>query len=396
MSITEYQTQVFNDLMALCKNNEVFYYVDQRVNDDRFRVFHYRLAKYSDWLHPHALECRGIVFRLNMKGEPQALVCWPFPKFFNLHENPFTMDLDLNNPKAIMEKMDGSIMSSMIIGNIVWLKSNASLTSDHAYAANNVLKRHDVLYKFTKDLTLAGYTVIFEFTSPHPDFRIVVGYEESALTILAVRNNTTGQIYNSSEIFTEVTFNFEDEYEGIENYLVKDIVHEVDDPHAFVEKIPHMTDIEGYVVRLASGQLVKIKTEWYMKLHHIQDSINSKRRLYEAVVYDTIDDIRSRFFDNEGAMKIIDEMQEKVSEIYNHMVVSVETYHKENKHLSQKDYAIKGKSTLDPIHFGLAMQMYHGRKVDFKAAMIKHRKNFGIFDDPMEIKRIPSEANIEE
>ena len=397
MTMTEYQTQVFKDLMALCKDNDVFYYVDQKVNDDRYRVFHYRLAKYSDWLHPHALECRGIVFRLDTKYEPQSLACWPFPKFFNLHENPFTMDVELQNPQAIMLKMDGSIMSSMIVGDIVWLKSNASLTSDHAYAANNILKKHDLLFEFTKTLTLDMHTVIFEFTSPHPDFRIVVGYDEPSLTILAVRNNLNGELYTSDQVM-QLAKKYDQKFEAIESYMVKDITHEVGhithDVNSFVESIPQMTDIEGYVVRLADGQLVKIKTEWYMKLHHIQDSINSKRRLYEAVVYDTIDDIRSRFFDNKGAMQIIDEMQEKVSEIYNHMVVTVESYHEQNKHLTQKEYAIKGKAELDSINFGLVMQMYHGRKVDFKAAMIKHRKHFGIFDDPMDIKRIPTEAEI--
>ena len=65
-----------------------------------------------------------------------------------------------------------------------------------------------------------------------------------------------------------------------------------------------MQNIEGYVIRLASGQRVKIKTAWYLALHHTKDSINSPRRLFEAVLEEATDDMRSLFYDDKLANSI--------------------------------------------------------------------------------------------
>jgi hypothetical protein len=50
--------------------------------------------------------------------------------------------------------------------------------------------------------------------------------------------------------------------------------------------------------------------------------------------------------------------------------------------MERKDFAIKGQAELDKLCFGLVMAKYSGKEVDYKATLIKHRKNFGIKDDP--------------
>ena len=125
-----------------------------------------------------------------------------------------------------------------------------------------------------------------------------------------------------------------------------------------------------------------------MVLHHLKDSINSQRRLYEAVVYETIDDVRAQFWDDEVALQIIEDMEEKVRPIYNNMVALVEDFYEANKHLERKDYAIKGQKECGKLYFGLAMGKYLGREPDYKAHMVKYRKDYGIKDDP---KPVPVE-----
>ena len=68
--MNSYMKNLWNDLMALCASNEAFYFVDQTKDGDKYRVFTYRLASYSDFLLPNALECRGHTFRLDANDKP--------------------------------------------------------------------------------------------------------------------------------------------------------------------------------------------------------------------------------------------------------------------------------------------------------------------------------------
>lgn len=376
--MNELQQKIYDDLVRLVENHESFYYTDQILSGYTYRIFNYRLASYSQWLEPSAMESRGITFLVDHSGHDAkalALVSWPFEKFFNLHENPMTMELDLSDPLEIQDKMDGSLISTMyMVGESrVWLKSKGSLFSEQAMAAMRLLetKRYEYLRYFIDALVMTmDYTVIMEYTAP--DNRIVVGYDEPALTVLAIRDNHTGA-YIPLDTYAE--------HEASE-FFVRDITREVEDVNSFVESIKDLQGLEGYIIKLKTGQRVKIKSEWYLKLHHIKDSINSPRRLFEAVVYDTVDDIRASFYDDENALKIIDAMAELVSKHYNHMVDTVERFYERNKHLERKDYAILGQKELEPTHFGLAMSKYIGREVDYRATMVKNRKQYGIKDDP--------------
>lgn len=369
------QQEIFDSLMRLVEKDESFFYSDQVLSGHLYRIFNYRLASYTQWLEPYALESRGITFMLDDNEQAVALVSWPFEKFFNLHENPFTMDLDLDNPLEVHEKMDGSLISSMyMVGESrVWLKSKGSLFSEQAQAANKLLatEEYEILQEFVDDLVMAmDYTVIMEYTAP--DNRIVVAYDKPGLTVLGVRDNQTGK-YIPLETFT---------LSEARRFFVRDIVDEVHDTEEFVKTIADMQHIEGFVIRCNNGQRVKIKGDWYAKLHHIKDSINSQRRLFEAVVYDTIDDVRAQFYDDAQAMALIEDMEEKVSTIYNHMVDTVERFYERNKKMERKDYAILGQEELDKALFGLAMNKYLGKEVDYKAFMVKNRKSYGIKDDP--------------
>jgi len=369
---------LYANLMALTEADEAFYYVDQMLASNQYRIFLYRLASYSQWLLPDALESRGITFHIDKDENPIAIVSRPFHKFFNLYENPFTMDLEFtqDNVVSVLDKMDGSLISTMNVNGGVWLKSKGSLFSEQAMSANALLTKEE--YKPLLDfLTLMmdnDCTVCMEYTAPTN--RIVIGYPEASLTVLAIRDNNTGR-YHPLEFWEH------DAGEAAQHF-VKNHVDDIDDVQAFIDGIPEMEKVEGFVI-WTDNMTVKIKTEWYMVLHHLKDSINSQRRLYEAVVYETIDDVRAQFWDDEVALQIIEDMEEKVRPIYNHMVNLVEQFFLDNKHLERKEYAIKGQQECGKLYFGLAMSKYLGREVDYKAHMVKYRKEYGIKDDPVAV-----------
>lgn len=383
--LNDLHKEMYKDLMTLVDTNEAFFYSDHIHTSGTYRIFLYRLASYSQWLFPHALEARGITFEVD-GDDVVELVSWPFDKFFNYRENPFTMDLDFTKTIQILDKMDGSLISSMLIDGRLWLKSKGSLFSDQAIAANRFIKLDESidLLEFVENMAKENCTVCMEYTAP--DNRIVIGYPEAALTVLCVRDNETGRYFPLDM--------FEDDYEDASVFFVDDAIESVkqltdNNVEAFVDKIPEMEDIEGYVLLLSDGTRVKIKTEWYLVLHRIKDSINSQRRLFEAIVYETIDDVKAAFYDDEMALETIDSMEIKVLKLQKDTINTVENFHAANKHLDRKGYAIKGQKELEKVYFGLAMNLYLGYDVDYKVFMIKNRIKFGIKDDPIDNEELP-------
>lgn len=94
---------LYIDLMRLAETNEAFYFKDFPAhNSGVYRIFNYRLAQYSDWLLPSALEASGIMF--HVLDDVVTLVCRPMEKFFNDYENPLAENLDYTNIKQAMYK----------------------------------------------------------------------------------------------------------------------------------------------------------------------------------------------------------------------------------------------------------------------------------------------------
>lgn len=371
---------LYNKLMNLVQSNEAFYFQDFERNGSKFRIFNYRLASYTDFLNEGALEARGVMFEVDEQGQFVRLACRPQPKFFNLNENPMTIGLDMQHVRHVGLKVDGSLIStywSVVDGNkVLCLKTKGSLFSDQAVAAEKWLSARPELYQELLKLTVAGYTVNLEWVAP--DNRVVIGYLEPKLIVLNVREQSTGKMMFTFEELAEQVKPLDVAHVG--TYWVDMLV--VNDPVAFVAGVPAMQGVEGFVVVLDDGMTVKCKTEWYLVQHRAKDSINSDRRLFETVLEEATDDLRSLFHDDPLVVQRIAEMEQKVDKIFNHMVRVVEDFYNANKELSRKDYAIKGQQEVEPLYFGLVMNKYVGKPTDYKSFMKSKYKLFGIKDDP--------------
>lgn len=92
---------LFNDLMKLVnEENSPFYFVDQYFEETYYRVFSYRLANYTDFCKPNALECRGHMFEVTDKGEFISLISLPMAKFFNYNE----LLSYINTPESLLHR----------------------------------------------------------------------------------------------------------------------------------------------------------------------------------------------------------------------------------------------------------------------------------------------------
>lgn len=361
--------------MSLTREGEVFYFQDFTLDTSVYRIFNYRLASYTEFLKQSAMECRGIMFEVTVAGEFVRLASRPMQKFFNLNENPLTMGLDLMMVDTVESKADGSLISTYLHNNQLCLKSRGSLFSEQAIDAMKWLKTDPVFEATLWDFASEGITVNLEWCAPQN--RIVIGYTHPHLKVLNARDIETGEYIERSALDLEFG-----------NHVIERVDLNGLDVAAFVQSIPQMQDdIEGYVARI--GDLwFKIKTEKYMSLHHAKDSINNPRRLFEAVVDEGVDDLRSMFAHDALAISQIDEMQTRVSSLYNHMVNTVETFYKHNKDLDRKDYAIKGRDSanLDQLYFGLAMNMFIGRPVEYKSFLKSKYKELGFKDEKLVVE----------
>jgi len=367
--MNKFQQNLYIELMNLSEGFEAFYYKDFPLEDTTYRIFNYRLASYTDFLQPGALECRGIMFEV-CGDEAIRLASFPMEKFFNLNENPFTMGLDLSEIQSIELKVDGSLISTFHHNGRLLCKSKESINSYQAQRSNVLIERNETLHKEIEELARHGMTVNMEYL-PRADseHRVVIGHQEEGLVVLSVRNNETGA-YHSPHMLTA--------YPALLTHWVKHVTP--DDPEEFVKQIGNMEDVEGYIVYLPHI-CFKAKTLWYLTQHRAKDSVNSPRRLYEAVIAEATDDLRSLFFSDAIVLEKIDAMEQKVGHWYNELVEQVETFYDDNQDLERKWYAIKGQKELPKIVFGLAMQKYTGREINYKEFMIKKWKEFGIKDE---------------
>ncbi len=373
--MNDFQKTLYSNLMTLCSNKEqeAFYYVDQSMGANLYRIFLYRMASYTEFQQPGALECRGHTFRIDAEGNALELVSMPINKFFNHGENPFVMGLDLGTIVEVMDKLDGSLISSVRVSDKeFFLKSKGSFYSGQAQAATKLLAtaEYEELRFFIEASMLYDYTVNLEYMAP--DNRIVIGYMQPTLKVLNVRDNKTGD-YIAREA-----------YKLSEQFRVPVQPVPVDGEAWLAATYASQDDIEGYVARLSCGTWFKVKTEKYCALHHTKDSITIPRRLFEACVNGGADDLRAMFASDALAVMQINEMDELVRSIYNHIHGTTNRFHAAHHHEDRKTYALAGQAY--PViqadgTFGIVMNYYLDKEADIESFMIKNYKKFGIKDE---------------
>lgn len=371
--------QIYNDLLELCNKTEAFTYKDQySVAGGLYRVFSYRLASYSDFLHESAFEGRGSMWEIREDGSLIRCAARTQLKFFNAYENPFVMfpsDMLSSEIAIAMDKLDGSIISTFRdIDGVIRTKSQTSLSSEHAINSNALIQNDVGLLNGIEEAEHNQYTVNLEYTSP--EFRIVLPYQEEKLTVLNVRHRITGEVLAGEALQKRFPTLYERSVSADKGNI---------DP-AFpmretlkqsIEAAYEMKDIEGFVVQLKDGRMFKVKTNWYCALHFTKDSINIDSRLYEAVLNGGSDDLRQMFSTDDYCMKKIDRMENLVFSCYNKLQHDVETFVNNHKHLERKDFALVVQKTL-PKELnaqGLAFALYNGKPVDFKETLLKYSKD---------------------
>lgn len=353
---------LFKNLMALCADGDYSKFFSKDFVTQlgtKCRIFSYNFVGYESWLLPDALESRGIMFEITDDGQPVRVMARPMEKFFNVNENPFTMDVDLSKAEYAMAKADGSLISTYVDQGILFTKSKGSISSSQAIEAKQLLLdiRYRDLAARSLELALNDYTCNFEYVSPTN--RIVLDYAEKDLILLNVRHNVTGEYVDINELRSDPV---------LRKYLVEVFEAQPDsDSNDLIEEIRGMTGIEGFVFQAVTGQKYKLKTEWYSTLRRVKDTLNNHEALFNVVIAGGSDDMKSLFSDDVSREKI--EAFEKV--FLDYLSSRSQFVFELNRKLSSADrktFALECQTTLrdrgELELFGVMMELYKGASSD--------------------------------
>lgn len=240
---------------------------------DDYIVFNYLLSTNETFPveEPILREIRGIIF--NKEGK---CIRRPYHKFFNIGEKP-AEEVEPIGPlnTIILEKLDGSMIAPFYSnGKIRW--GTKMGVTDYTEQVEEFISKNPQYVKFAEVIINNwNSTPIFEWCSNKN--RIVVSHEEDKLILTAVRNITTGEYASYEQMLWLASF---------------DKIPVVEFLHTFSqESIKEATQTEGVVVRFKNGQMLKLKSDWYVDLHKAKEAISSEKYVINMIFSNALDDL---------------------------------------------------------------------------------------------------------
>lgn len=236
----------------------------------------YNISNGTSFTTKEEKEARGLSF-----DKDGNIIARPLHKFFNLAEREEVQpkNLDFSKIAGVYDKMDGSMITTGFMDGEFFCKSKKSFKSDVAVSAEVFCKENQKYFDFAKYCSLAMLTPIFEFTSPK--HRIVLRYDSDNMTILHIRHMVTGEYLMPWEIL-KIAAKFDIPYN-------QPVFGSEIDMTGLVNSLNTVEGIEGYVVQFQNGEMFKIKTKWYVDLHHLV-TFKRQRDIARMVIDETIDD----------------------------------------------------------------------------------------------------------
>lgn len=273
---------------------------------------------------PIARELRGIKFY----SGTGKIAARPLHKFFNVGECSLAPTweylIEHEGYYAVAEKFDGSMVHTIWnpVENRAELHTKAGFTDIAERATKFWYASHEGI------VVPENLTMIYEFTSPCN--RIVVDYKGPSLTLLAVRDNVTGE-YRAARVDEELNVD-----------TVKKLVE--DD-----------MENEGVVVYSGFVPIAKIKYKEYLRKHKLLDVMRSPKAILKAIVDKSIDDIYGDL--SEHDKNTVDEYKRAYAQIRWETARAVCLF-LSYAPPTRKEYAINAGSALNTYGFSVAMRVF--------------------------------------
>ncbi len=284
--------------------------------------------------HPIVRESRGIILD---RDASWSVVARPFDRFFNWGENVTEVNFDWSSFVA-QEKIDGSLM---ILYNYLgkWNVATKGSPDANGTIGDNSFTFAELFWETFKQQMYSvsdldpRNTYMFELTSKYN--RVVTSQlnNEGKSTLIGVRDNNTGQEFPVSL--------YKDIFDVVRSYDMNTI-----DEILIAAKELDPSKQEGFVLVDKNYNRIKVKSEKYVLIHHLKDSINDERIVElirtgeDSEVFAYFPDIKNRY----------DEIKKGVDVFIGILDVFWKLYIDENinmSKISQKEFALYVQDIFD-------------------------------------------------
>lgn len=219
-------------------------------------------------------ECRGLIFYPDGRIMSRSL-----HKFFNVGEREETLPnrIDLSQPHVVMEKLDGSMIRPVVSDNYIRLGTKMGISEVSMNAEAWLVAQLDYKQKLTflESKVADNKTPIFEWCSRKN--QIVIDYAEDDLVLLAMRDNITGEYLDINSL--DAPFTVVPQYGSIQGNLSD-----------YLARARLQEGREGDIIAFADGHRVKIKNDWYVRIHKVLDRVRFDRHIVELILTEKLDD----------------------------------------------------------------------------------------------------------
>lgn len=216
-------------------------------------------------------ECRGLIF--DKEGN---IMSRPFHKFFNVNEREETQthEIDMSQPHVIMEKMDGSMIRPLLVDGYLRLGTKMGVTEVSMNAEAWLVRQDPALKEWLRQCVEDNVTPLFEWVSCSN--QIVIDYADEDLVYLGTRDNVTG-LYVMD---TSCPFDTVPQYGSLELGL-----------NDYIDIARNQENREGDIIRFADGHMLKIKNDWYVRIHKALDRVRFDRNIVALILHEEMDDV---------------------------------------------------------------------------------------------------------
>ena len=337
--MNQQQIQRLREIISRVVDNDTEWLSEKNINISSkplFWMLNYGIGSSNDY---NRLTRALVIVKSGEFADPlDRIVSFPFVRFFNRHENPAN-HVELAESEMI-EKMDGTFVCAFRHNHKIYYHTRRLCSSSPDDMKLMVTGFHGGKYNFLEeigkhvvDLVLSHHiTYMFEFI--HPMTRVLTEYtpEQTGLYLIGVRMNAD---------FSELSeSNLDDYVADTLNVARPRRWNGIGDSDAIVAKIAEISEdtpkFEGFVFRdIRTGHRVKVKSEEYVKFHHILSRLCYKN-LLGVVLSGEESEVLSYFPDARPRIELI---QEKFSAYLDYL--QSRRVHWLRSDLTKKELALK-------------------------------------------------------
>jgi T4 RnlA family RNA ligase len=291
-------------------------------------------------------------------------------------------DRSMVTPVLIDQHSNPECGSTRIVKPFFKFKTKKSFDTPEAALADHLAR--DVSYnRWIFQLLQGGLTPTFEITSPK--FPIVLLYKKDELTLLHIRENESGRYLTEQEI----------KFLNPPMQMVQNIIsafRTLGAPHlnweTFRIAAERTEGVEGWIIQFENGEMVKVKTKWYINLHH-SVTFTRWRDVARTVLADQADDLKGAFVMTGRSIAPIEYVSQQIKhELFQiQMAVELSANSGRAENLSVKDMALRFNGV---ELFGLIMREFRDQEINWNEYYERHLL------DSWSLQVIPSDGTINE